>query len=227
MKNTYRHILKSTLAALTVAVGLMACNDDDNMPASQLCETIVTFTGNNNGYANFEYRELDDSPLIYLNIPGAVDEKSVPTGTRLLLRYRLAPGIDPTTSNNDISVVSLQRILCDTVKPITDAPARLGEIYLNTLHRSGEYLDMQCQMPQTAGQKVEITALSAPDENGIIDLYINAITSDDSNTYSSTTWASMWIGPVWREQNVSGLRVHINNSNNIYRNIFTFTKTTT
>ena len=69
----------ATAAVAIAAVTAASCSDSgDNRPADQLCENIVTFTGNSDGQAWFEYQTLDDSPVITLSVRGSLDTHKAP-----------------------------------------------------------------------------------------------------------------------------------------------------
>ena len=81
-------------------------------------------------------------------------------------------------------------------------------------------------MPAIKKRNLEVTATPLPDADGLLDLYISPIYREETTTaYDTNTWASLWIGPVWQRTDISGIRVHIDNTNNIYRKEFIFKKT--
>lgn len=190
----------------------------------QLCESIVSFAGNRDGKAWFEYRQIDDSPLITLSSRGTLEDSRVKTGTRLKMRYTLPTGIDPS-EGGEVRILGLQLTLADTVSTVAAPPQTLGALYLTTIQRSGEYLDMTARMPTGRKRSITVVVPSTPlAADGIADLYISAETETSSTSYDSPATASLWIGPVWQRPEVRGVRVHIDNSNNPYRNEFTFLK---
>ena len=211
------------LLALAVIITATACGDDDNGgTAGELCESVVTFTGNREGVAWFEYRKVGDSPLITLHGNGHLDEKEVEPGTRLLMRYYAGP--DMAADGGEVSIIGLQRVLTDTVETVAVAPESIGPLYLTAIERSGEYLNIYSQMPAVKGRKITVEAISTPATDGTMELYISATAPDDPTAYRTTTVASLWIGPVWNKAGTTGVTVHIDNTNNIYRKVFTFLK---
>lgn len=219
-------ILPSLLLMLLASAALTACDGTDNdTPADQLIDCIVTFTGNSGSSAGFEYQAVDDSPMIYLTTPGNLNEKEVKPGTRLLMRYRMPAGTDPFKGGN-VELIGLQRVLTDTVATLQQQPT-LNPLYLLTIQRSGEYLNVQSMMPATKKRNLEVTATPLPDADGLLDLYVSPTYGDNTaNAYDTNTWASLWIGPVWQRTDITGVRVHIANTNNTYRKEFTFKKHT-
>lgn len=201
-----------------------SCSDDDFGPAAQLCETIVSFAGNSGDKALFEYQAIDDSPVVTLTVAGNL-KGDVRPGTRLLIRYRLPSTANPAESA-EVELLGLRHILTDTVTtaPLPDRTEQLTPIYLLTIQRSGQWIDLGTRMPQTRKRSLRITTSGATDAGGIADLWLDAEIDDTDPTYNSPTQGSVWIGPVWERSDVRGVRIHVNNSNNIYRKEFTFLK---
>lgn len=221
----YADILLTAMLMMLASAWLTACSDsNDDGPADQLLEQIVTFIGNEGENAGFEYQAVDDSPVIHLTVNGNLNETEVSRGTRLLMRYRLPAETNPNSSGK-VSLISLQRILTDTVT-IASQP-ELSDLYLLTIQRSGEYLNIQAQMLNMKKRRLEVTATPHPDSDGLIDLYVNPVYDGDTLTaYPTDTKASLWIGPVWQRSDATGVRVHVANTNNIYRKEFVFKKQT-
>lgn len=217
------HILLTVLMLTLMATGLTMCADSDgDGPADQLLDQIVTYTGNYAGQACFEYRAVDDSPLIRLTIKGQLDPEKVKPGTRLLMRYRLPAGISPNESA-EVELVGLGRILSDTVR--ATAQPYTSPLYLLTLQRSGEYLNVQSQMPTAQKRYLFVTYKDEAGADGLMDLYVNTAFSEDApESYDANTWASVWMGPVWQRSDIRGVRVHVDNTNNPYRKEFIFKK---
>lgn len=213
----------ATAAVAIAAVTAASCSDSgDNGPADQLCENIVTFTGNSDGQAWFEYQTLDDSPVITLSVHGSLDTHKVSAGTRLLMRYSLPPGVDPAKGGT-VERYSLQRVLTDTVALGDHAPATNRSLYLTTIRRSGEYLDIRAQMPYAPGRAISLTAdMTSIGADGVAETYITAVNPPADSAYMAAATASIWIGPLWRHPEVRGIRVHLSNTNNPYRDCFTF-----
>lgn len=212
------------LILLPVALLIAGCSDEPEGTSKQLCESIVSFVGNEEGMVVFEYQEVDDSPMITLKAQGKLEDKRVKKGTRLLLRYTMPTGVDPSVGG-EIGFVGLKLPLADTVSTVTEAPETLGAISLTTIERTGEHINLTAQMPNVKEREITIVTAEEPlAADGIADLYIASRVEEESTTYETHTVASLWIGPVWSREEVKGVRVHINNSNNPYRNEFTFLK---
>ena len=212
------------LILLPVALLIAGCSDEPEGTSKQLCESIVSFVGNEEGMVVFEYQEVDDSPMITLKAQGKLVDKRVKNGTRLLLRYTMPTGVDPSVGG-EIGFVGLKLPLADTVSTVTKAPETLGAISLTTIERTGEHINLTAQMPNVKEREITIVTAEEPlAADGIADLYIASRVEEESTTYETHTVASLWIGPVWSREEVKGVRVHINNSNNPYRNEFTFLK---
>lgn len=216
-------LIKSILFPIALLL-LAGCNDKNDEPSLQLCESIVSFVENNNGKVLFEYQEVNDSPMIQLRASGRLEDSRVKKGTRLLLRYTMPTGIDPRVGG-DIGFVGLKLTLADTVSTVAEAPEHLGAINLTTIERSGQHLNLTAEMLNVGNREITVVTPDAPlAANGIADLYISSHIEDLATAYETPTVASLWIGPVWNRSDVKGVRVHLNNSNNPHRNEFTFLK---
>lgn len=215
------------LTALTM-MATTACSDSgSDVPPRQLCESIVSFAGNSDGRAWFEYRQIDDSPLITLSSKGSLEDSRVKPGTRLRMRYTMPTGVDPG-KGGEVEVIGLALTLSDTVKTVGVLPDPLQPIELLTLQRSGDYLNLTALLPTTGGRKVTVATPSTPlPSDGIADLYVSTEIRQSATAYDTQSVASLWIGPVWNRDDVNGVRVHLNNSNNPYKSEFTFIKTNT
>ena len=176
MKLQHKISVKAALSVvLTAMLTLWSCrnSDYDDEPGRQLLEQIVTFTGNSSDRVNFEYRANGDSPPISLWAKGNLDEKQAKPGSRLLLRYRLNAGVDPS-QGGEIGFVGLRKIMTDTVATLP-SPQADGELYLYSMQRSGEYLDIMARMPMTNRRKITIEADEAIAADGMAERYISAI----------------------------------------------------
>lgn len=219
MNQLLKQILFLPIALLLFA----ACSNEDGA-SLQLCESVVSFVENNNGKVLFEYQEINDSPIIRLSAQGSLEDSRVKKGTRLLLRYTMPTGVDPR-KGGEIGVVGLKLTLADTVTTVTDVPTDLGAIYLTTIERSGEYINLTAELPNV--EKRQITIVTPETEvpaDGIADLFIDFQHEESPTSYETASVASLWIGPMWEQEKIKGVRIHVNNSNNPYRNEFTFLK---
>ena len=224
-KNLLTRTILSAIVLASAMTTVQCTDSQSDLPADQYLQQIVTFTGNlSDGRVGFEYQAIDDSPVITLTAPGRISEKNAKPGDRLLLTYWLPSDRDPK-QGGEVGVAGLQYILTDTVETVGSEPAELGGLYLLTIQRSGEYIDLMAQMPYTDKRKITVNASPLPDSEGLMTLRIDATAGPDADkTFDSPAWASLWIGPVWSRQEVSGVKVIVNNTNNPYRTEFIFKK---
>ena len=203
---------------------MTGCKDGNDEPSMQLCESIVSFAGNHSGVVRFQYQEVDDSPMITLTARGQLTDSRVKEGTRLLLRYTMPSGVDPSRGG-EVGFVGLNLTLADTVSTVSTIPTELGAINLTTIGRTGQHLNLTAQMLNVKNREITIVTPNTPlPSDGIADLYVSGRVEESLTAYETPTVASLWIGPVWIRPEVKGVRIHINNSNNPYKQEFTFLK---
>lgn len=219
MKRVRYHIF---LAALISAMAWSCSDSADGNESYQLCQNIVSFEGNGiDGLAAFSYRQHDDSPLITLTAPVRLSDE-VEVGQRLLMRYTLPEGADPAASGK-VNLVGLWRVLTDTVTIASTAPENQSAIALTSIHRSGEYLNLQMQAEPVEGRKIVSTAVVDASRR-CADVYMWLEMDRTVAAWPTATYASVMIAPVWQMAEIDSVAVHINNSTNPYRNEFIFRK---
>lgn len=218
-------LLISLLVAIAAVAALPGCKESDTSgPAGQFCSSIVTFAGNDSGESVFEYRVEGDSPLIRLTGGLRLDESKVAVGSRLLMAYGVEPGKDPLDGGR-VEIYSLQYVINDTVTLTDRLPSEPGPLYLLTLTRSGEYIDIFARMQKTPLRSIAIVAdTSAIDADGLMPLCVTAVDPTQPTSYQSQAVASLWIGPAWSNPRIRGVRITVDNANNPYRNEFVFYK---
>lgn len=218
--------LTGLIVTLVWAVAFQSCRENDTSgPGDQYCSSIVTFAGNEAGESVFEYRADGDSPLIRLTGGILLDQNNVAIGSRLLMSYRVEPGKNPLDGGR-VEIYGLQYVLGDTVTLTESMPSDAGPLYLLTLTRSGEYIDIFARMPTGTDRSIDIIAdTTAIDENGRMPLCVTATNPGQPTSYESQAVASIWIGPAWNNPRIRGVKIIVNNSNNPYRGEFIFDKT--
>lgn len=212
------------LAALLLTA---SCSDDSDGQSIAVYQNVVTFTGNQPEGARFEYQEADDSPTVMLGVAGHVNEEKVKPGTRLLMVYSLPDGYDYGRDCMNVVLRGLQTIYTATITPLphTDAVAANAPIYLNTIYRTGHYVNVTASMPALAGRTYSLVAdestLNGPD----VEAYLTSATEEDKPMFNENQTLSVDISPVWDLEQTKSLTIHVNNTNNKYLTSVTFTKT--
>lgn len=232
--NTYiiRHRILRYAAPLLclLAVWLLtSCRDEPDRPDQGVAtyQNIATFVGNNDrGLSMLQYREINDSPLVTLTLQGTIDQNQAPTGTRMLVTYTLPEGVAYGTSTA-IEASSLNVIYNGTVKTdattLPDMNTSEG-IYVMTLYRSGEYINLMAQLPACSGKrKFSLVADPATLGSDIPTLYLTT-SADNEQGFNRKTVASFNMTPVWNLATCRGVKLLVNNTNNSYQCEFTFLK---
>lgn len=221
-------IRRVTLLPILIAIysGITSCSEDETDFNVAIYQNVVTFIGNGPATANFTYREIDDSPLVTLCVRGSLDTTRVHAGSRLLMTYSLPDGIANGADCYDVTLRGLQTIYTDTVSivPAEEASAANAPIYLSTLYRTGHYLNLYCSMPALSGRKYFLMADESTLDSDTASLYLSTRVKESIPSYNATQVASIDISPVWDRPGVRAVAVRVNNTNNPYRTIFTFTK---
>lgn len=217
-------IIRTALAAL-LPMALMACEEDHSGPTHRVYQNVVTFTGNSDSGARFDYQEIDDSPVVTLGVNGRLKESEVKPGTRLLMTYSLPDGFDYGDDCSEVILRGLQTIYTDTITPLPAAeiPAP-APIYLNTIYRTGRHINLTASMPQVKGRKYRLLADKATLSADTAIVYLTTTVEEDEPSYNSTQVCSVNIEPVWNLPQLKAMKIMVNNTNNPYRTAFTFTK---
>jgi len=213
--------------ALLLIVATTSCKDSNDGPTISIFQNIVTFIGNGNKVVNFEYQELDDSPVVRLSVPGELSDNEVKPGTRLLMTYTLPADVEYGEDCSDITLRGLQKIYNGSVMVLPYSSARNCNepINLLTIYRTGTYINFTTLMPAVDDREYTLVAA----EESLVDgndahLYLTTTHHPEAVTYNTRQVGSIDISRVW---NVAGLRtvtVHVNNSQNPNLCEFTFEK---
>ena len=147
MKTTLRHLPLLMLATL---LALAACNkqEDIDRAYTDYRYDIVTYLGQNATGALFEYLGHGDSSAIRLQSTYAVDEDIKPNH-RVLLRYDYANQADGDL--RDITVYGCNGIINDSLRMTMASPdsLTLHQVKLRSLWRTGEFINLHCQVEYT------------------------------------------------------------------------------
>lgn len=224
-----KHTLITTALTLSLAATAVVTSCDDNDGESyEIYQNIVTFEGNNGRNMEFSYQEIDDSPVITLTAAGNLDHKTVPPGSRLLLTYYLPEGMTYGRSGT-VNARALERVRTATAEilPTDEAAERNAPIYVYTMYRSGHYINLYCSMTDDAKRVFTLSADESTIGTDTPHLYVSSVTATDPVAHERNYMVSMDMATVWNDPSVKVVKVHINNTNNIYNTTFTFNKNLT
>lgn len=213
------------LPAMTLAVALTGCGDDAPYSDTATLYDIVTYGGSEDGVAIFAMRASDDSPLLTFTAAGVDVDPAIGEGDRMLLGYIPASGV-PYTSG-EVSVVSMGAINNVPMKEdaIADIRWDADPIYLNSIWRTGCYINVYCRVSYSA--KPRLLSLVADREtlgDPVPQLYLVHDLLGEPDSYTRRAYLSVDISDVWRLETCRGVTVHVADSN-LPTTEYTFMKT--
>lgn len=213
------------LPAMTLAVALTGCGDDVPYSDTATLYDIVTYGGSEDGVAIFAMRASNDSPLLTLTATGVDVDPAIGEGDRMLLGYIPASGV-PYTSG-EVSVVSMGAINNVPMKEdaIADIRWDADPIYLNSIWRTGCYINVYCRVSYSA--KPRLLSLVADREtlgDPVPQLYLVHDLLGEPDSYTRRAYLSVDVSDVWRLETCRGITVHVADSN-LPTTEYTFMKT--
>lgn len=210
----------SALFLACVAIGFSACNSDDDEQQMQVTN-IVTYLGTNTaGQIMLEYQEMNDAPSVTI-VSNASLTSNVTIGTRLLIAFSLPVGTELKNGTVvDLYSAAIVPTLTPTVGPV---PVDKGQLYVQTLFRSGTWLNMQALIPGTTDTKLSVVVDESSLNTSTVQMYL-IMTGDTGGVSSSTSFASIDIKEYWENSSYRSIELHVNNTNNSGSSTFTFNK---
>ena len=170
---------------------------------------IVTYLGENDRGAVFEYLGHGDSAAVRLQSRVTVDE--VKAHQRVLLRYDFADKV--AAASRDIDVFGVSRIISDSLRMTNAAPDSLPQhqVKLRSLWRTGEFINLHCQVEYTNQSR---TFMLVADGKTLANDTVHCYLTHDLRGYQGTFWrdcyASFNVGALWKKETFRCLRVHLN-----------------
>lgn len=213
------------LPAMTLAVALAGCGDDAPYSDTATLYDIVTYEGSAHGVARFAMRASNDSPLLTFTATGVDVDPDIGEGDRMLLGYIPASG-RPYTSG-EVSVVSTGAINNVPLKEdaIADIRWDADPIYLNSIWRTGCYINVYCRVSYSA--KPRLLSIVADREtlgDPVPQLYLVHDLLGEPDSYTRRAYLSVDISGVWQLEGCRGVTVHVADSN-LPKMEYTFMKT--
>ena len=203
-----RHL---TILLLMAILGLASCDkqEDIDRAYTDYRYDIVTYLGENDRGAVFEYLGHGDSAAIRLQSVVSVSE--VKTQQRVLLRYEFAD--KASGPSRDVNVYGCSAIISDSLRQSQAAPDSLPrqEVKLRSLWRTGEFINLHCQVEYTGKAR---TFMLVADANTLADDTVHCYLVHDLRGERATFWrdcyASFNVGALWHRDSFHCLRVHLN-----------------
>ncbi|MBQ9555589.1 MAG: hypothetical protein IJV05_05130 [Muribaculaceae bacterium] len=196
---------------LVVLLALASCSkqDDIDRAYTDYRYDIVTYMGQNDLGAVFDYLGRDDSADIKLQ--SRVTVSDVKAGQRVLLRYDFA---DQRTgaAERDISVYGCNAIVNDSLRlsAITRDSLTMHPVKLRSLWRTGEFINLHCQVEYTGKSRMfMLVADEATLALDTVDCYLVHDLRGERGTFWRDCYASFNVGTLWKRPSLHCLRLNI------------------
>lgn len=197
------------LLALIIALASCDKQDDIDRAYTDYRLDIVTYLGQSDGGALFEYLGRGDSASVKLQ--SSVDiSADVKPMQRVLLRYEF----DGNTSNatRGINVFGCNTIVNDSLRRTSAPPDSLPrhQVKLRSLWRTGEFINLHCQVEYTAkARTLMLVADGATLDSDTVDCYLVHDLRGERATFWRDCYASFNVGALWKRPSMRCLRVHL------------------
>ena len=201
-----------TLLLLAVLLALASCDkqEDIDRAYTDYRYDIVTYLGQNDNGAVFEYLGRDDSSSIRLQSRVDVGN-DVKANHRVLLRYNF---VDPVpAANRDIEVYGCSAIFSDSLRQSPVSPDSLPrhQVKLRSLWRTGEFINLHCQVEYTGKARTLMLVADGNDlDADTVDCYLVHDLRGEPATFWRDCYASFNVGALWKKATFRCLRVHLN-----------------
>lgn len=211
---------------LSVMAALMtlSCGDDGPYNDKAALYDLVTFEENSADGAVFTFQRRDDSPLITLVAKGT-KVSEIENDTRVIIGYYPASGQSYTSG--EITLLSVNKVNQDTVHVVSSDKLtgwNATPVYLNSVWRSGEYLNMYMRVAYSEeGRIFRVAVDSATIDDQMPQLYLMHDLLDAPDNFTRRAYLSVDMSGVWSRPHCQGVTLHINDSN-LKTETYTFNK---
>lgn len=196
---------------LTALIAMVSCDkqEDIDRAYTDYRYDIVTYLGENDNGAVFEYLGRDDSAAIKLQ--SRVTVSDVKTQQRVMLRYDFVDK-NNTGSTRDIDVFGCNAIFSDSLRMIMEADSLpQHQVKLRSLWRTGEFINLHCQVEYTGkARTLMLVADGNTLGNDTVHCYLTHSLRGEQASFWRDCYASFNVGALWKRPSFRCLRVHLN-----------------
>ncbi len=215
--------IRPIILALSASAMISACSDDDYNDRMMLSDLVSIQASDASAGTTFTFQRYDDSPVITLVDP-KLNIKEELVGHRALLYYY--PESGQAYESGNISATGLTIVNSDTavVRPIARYDWDASPVYLNSIWRSGRYLNFRMRLdysdkPRHFGLVVDSLTLTSTEPQ----LYLVHNLNGAPDNFLRECYASFDISKIWQQPTCKSIAVHIKDSN-LNKDTYTFTK---
>lgn len=199
-----------SLTAILLAFASCDKQEDIDRAYTDYRYDIVTYLGQNDAGAVFEYLGHGDSTAVRLQSGVSLGD-DVATHQRVLLRYDFADKV--ATDNRLINVYGCNAIISDSVRQTFIAPDSIPvhEVKLRSLWRTGEFINLHCQVEYTGkARSFMLVADGNTLSNDTVYCYLMHDLRGEQGTFWRDCYASFNVGALWHKPTFKCMRLVIN-----------------
>lgn len=212
---------------MVIPLAFGSCADEDGVdgPVDMALWDIVTYTGPAAGGGSvFEFRQVDDSPLVTLTSTRTVPSELEP-GARVMICYIPENGKAYTSGPIDLRSVARVNSAAAELEWKSDYDAwNRDKVYVYSAWRSGNYINFHLRLTYSTEPRIFSLVLDpSTADSDMPELYLVHIMAQETDNHDRAYFASFDIESVWSRPEVKGVRIHVADTN-LTKDIFTFSK---
>lgn len=211
--------LMAIVALIVASLGLTACNSSNVDDNQVYYSNVVTYEGGAGGLMTFSFQEMNDSQPITFRAQGTMPG-DVLIGQRVYVSFTTpATGLTDGMTVTLTQCVAIPNVKASLVDPIPSNWMDISAIYLQTMFRSGKWINMAALVPSNTESAITPKFMIDPVtvNNDYPDAYLffeNLGTGASNGSVNSATLIATYdISEVWNLSTCLGINIHVNNTN--------------
>lgn len=213
---------------LLLAVSAISCSDDNDGTDVYVDfrYDLVTYTGQDDAGATFEYLGQNDSTAVTLHTTLA-KQNDLKEGRRVLLNYKVEEKLSAShwlVQVNDYSSGVASDSLRYNTQPLENY--QMHPMRLKSLWRTGNYINLRCELEYTG--KSRMLYLMMDKDTHYADTVHCYLVHDLMGATATYFWrncyGSFFVGKVWGLESCKTLRVHVNDETYPDKTYYDFSK---